>query len=161
MRKVIVNSTPLIALGKVDLLSLLKKEYGEITIPVAVFDEVCEKNDSVRKQVKNSSWIHIESIADTKSRKMYKAKLHDGEVEVMILAQEYEGEHLVVIDDGASRKTAEYLGLKLTGTIGILINAKVKGHIDAVMPIIKKMQSNGIYFSDRLIARIKRIAKED
>lgn len=42
---------------------------------------------------------------------MYRAKLHDGEVEVMILAQEHEGEHLVVIDDGPARKTAEFLGL--------------------------------------------------
>ena len=46
---------------------------------------------------------------------MYKAKLHDGEVEVMILAQEHDEEHLVIIDDGAARKTAEFLGLNVTG----------------------------------------------
>ena len=40
---------------------------------------------------------------------MYTAKLHDGEVEIMIFAQEYEGEHLVVIDDGPARKTAVFL----------------------------------------------------
>jgi len=37
MRKVIVNSTPLISLCKIGLLDLLKKQYGEITIPEAVF----------------------------------------------------------------------------------------------------------------------------
>ena len=35
MRKVIVNSTPLIALSNVDKLEVLKMMYGEITIPRA------------------------------------------------------------------------------------------------------------------------------
>ena len=33
MRKVVVNSTPLIALCKIDRLDLLHELYGEITIP--------------------------------------------------------------------------------------------------------------------------------
>ena len=45
MRKAIVNSTPLISLCRVDLLDLLKAQYGEITIPEAVFNEVTRKND--------------------------------------------------------------------------------------------------------------------
>ena len=40
MRKVIVNSTPLISLCKVGMLNLLKKMYGDITIPISVFEEV-------------------------------------------------------------------------------------------------------------------------
>lgn len=43
MRKVIVNSTPLIALAKCDQLDLLKKMYGHIIIPDAVYREVTEK----------------------------------------------------------------------------------------------------------------------
>lgn len=43
MRRVIVNSTPLIALCNADLLNILKKIYGSIIIPKAVFDEVTAK----------------------------------------------------------------------------------------------------------------------
>ncbi len=160
MRKVIVNSTPLISLCKVGLLDLLEKQYGEITIPEAVFREVGRKNDAVKKQVSSLSWIHVEAIKETKSRRMYKAKLHDGEVEVMILAQEHEGEHLVVIDDFQARRAAEYLGLKLTGTIGVLIKAKENGYVDAVMPVISEMEREGIYFSDKLKEQIRHISKE-
>ena len=53
MRKVIVNSTPLIALCKVNQLDMLRQIYGEITIPKAVFEEVTQKNDLVRKEVRN------------------------------------------------------------------------------------------------------------
>lgn len=47
---------------------------------------------------------------------MYQAKLHAGEVEVMILAQESPGADLVILDDNAAKKTAKFLGLKVTGT---------------------------------------------
>lgn len=88
MRRVIVNSTPLIALCNAGLLKLLKEIYGTITIPRAVFDEVTAKQDSACTQIKdNLDWITVEEIKDIADRKMYKAKLHEGEVDVMILAQ--------------------------------------------------------------------------
>lgn len=160
MRKVIVNSTPIIALSKAGRLHLLKELYGQISIPTAVKEEVTRKNDSVKAELESCDWIHVEPIMDSTSKSMYKAKLHDGEVEVMILAQEHEGDHLVIIDDGPARRTAEYLGLTLTGTIGVLIKAKGKGLIGAVMPVISIMEKQGIYFSDDLKARVKRVAGE-
>lgn len=160
MRKVIVNSTPLIALSKVGQLDVLKKLYGEVSIPEAVFREVTEKNDVVRQRICSCPWIHVEGVRDVSSRKMYKAKLHDGEVEVMILAQECEDEHLVVIDDGAARRTAEYLGLTLTGTMGVLIKAKQLGHLSSVMDVVAQMESHEIYLSDTLKAQVRRMAGE-
>ena len=80
---------------------------------------------------------------------MYKAKLHDGEVEVIILAQEIKAD-LVIIDDNAARKTAVYLGLPLTGTIGVLLRAKTEGLISKVMPIVDSMEQNGLYMASSL-----------
>ena len=160
MRKVIVNSTPLIALSKAECLDVLKELYGEITVPEAVFREVSAKNDIVKRKLTTSDWIHVERIEDAKSRRMYKAKLHDGEVEVMILAQEHESNHLVIIDDEAARKTAEFLELTLTGTMGVLIKAKQQGIIATVMPIVRHMEENGIFFSEGLKERVRRLAGE-
>ena len=160
MRKVIVNSTPLIALCKVNQLELLKELYAEITIPEAVFQEVTAKNDGVkRKLLENGAWIHVQAVSDTSDRRMYKAKLHDGEVEVMILAQEIKAD-LVIIDDNAARKTAVYLGLPLTGTIGVLLRAKTEGLISKVMPIVDSMEQNGLYYGQQLRAWIRSQAKE-
>lgn len=128
MRRVIVNSTPLIALCNAGLLEILKKLYGEIIIPKAVYDEVTVKTDSACSQVKdNLSWIMVEDIIDIADRKMYKAKLHAGEVDVMILAQSEPRADLVIIDDNAAKKTAKYLGLRVTGTLGVLLKAKKVG----------------------------------
>ena len=40
MRRVVVNTTPLIALSEIGKLNILKDMYGEISIPKAVYDEV-------------------------------------------------------------------------------------------------------------------------
>ena len=45
MRKVIVNSTPLIALAKSNQLEILRKMYKRGIIPEAVYREVTEKDD--------------------------------------------------------------------------------------------------------------------
>lgn len=77
----------------------------------------------------------------------------------MILAQETHAD-LAIIDDLAARKTAEYLGIPLTGTIDILIKAKKSGLISEVMPVIKEMESHNIYFSEKLLKQIRSIADE-
>lgn len=61
MRKIISNSTPLIALNKIGMLELLKKIYGEIIIPYAVYEEVIlmsNKKDS-NDFIKESGFIKI------------------------------------------------------------------------------------------------------
>ena len=84
MPKVIVNSTPLIVLSNIDQLGLLKNLYSDIYIPQAVFAEVTEKDDSACQKIKNClDWIHICQIQDKTQKRMYQAKLHSGEVEVI------------------------------------------------------------------------------
>lgn len=65
MRKVIVNSTPIIILSNAQSLSVLKSVYQEITIPKVVFDEVTAKEDSACNELKNNlDWIYIENISN-------------------------------------------------------------------------------------------------
>lgn len=160
MRKVIVNSTPMIALAKCRKLELLRKMYERIIIPEAVFKELTFKEDIVSTSLEeNLNWIEVKKIRHTEDRKLFKTRLHDGEVEVMILARELNAD-VVIIDDLAARNTAEYYHLPVTGTLGVLIKAKKNGLIDEVMPVIKEMQHQHIYFSESLIALIREKAGE-
>ncbi len=160
MLKVIVNSTPIIVLCGIGKLDVLRELYGEITIPTAVYREVTAMEDSACMQVRKADgWIHIESIRDSTEMKMYKAKLHAGEVEVMILAQEQKAD-LVIIDDNAAKKTAKYLGLTVTGTLGILLKAKRKGLVSRVDVLLDEMKRNGFYLDSRLEAFVLEQAGE-
>lgn len=162
MRKVIVNSTPLIALCHVNQLDILQRLYGEIIIPQAVYKEISAKPDSIcKKQVEASlDWIHVESIENELAKTMYKTQLHEGEVEVMILAKETDAD-IVIIDDANAKKHAKYLGLSVTGTLGVLIKAKNQGLIFELKPILEKMVENNIYLSDKLIRLCLQQVNED
>ena len=69
----------------------------------------------------------------------------------MILAQEDKRADLLIIDDNAAKKTAKYLGLPVTGTLGVLLKAKNLGHIEAVKPVLEKMQNAGFYISQDVV----------
>lgn len=152
MRKVVVNSTPLIALCHVDGLDLLHKLYGEIMIPKAVYREISAKEGSVCKSEvdKAADWLHVKSIKNEMAKSMFKTQLHEGEVEVMILAKETEAD-LVIIDDMNAKKHAKYLELPVTGTLGVLIKAKQEELIPALKPVLDIMVQNNIYIKDSLI----------
>jgi len=152
MRKVIVNTTPLIALSHVGQLAVLKKLYGEIIIPEAVYKELSAKTESVCKRMVDMSldWIRVEKIQNQMAKSMYKTQLHEGEVEVMILSIEI-GADVLIIDDANAKKHAKYLGLPVTGTLGILIKAKQEGHIETLRPILEQMIERGIYISNNLV----------
>lgn len=153
MLRVIVNSTPLIALCNIGRLDLLQKVYGRIVIPQAVFDEVTEKDDSACRQIKQRpDWIEVKQISDNSQKQMYRAKLHDGEAEVMILAQEPPTADLLIIDDTAAKKTAKFLGLHVTGTLGVLLRAKRMGLVEEIAPLIEDLCKNGFYVDETVKA---------
>ena len=152
MRKVVVNTTPLIALSHVGQLDILKKLYGEIIIPEAVYRELSIKTESICKKAVDDSleWVRVENIKNQMAKAMYKPHLHDGEVEVMILSKEIAAD-VVIIDDANAKKHAKYLGLPVTGTLGVLIKAKQEGYINELKPILNQMSENGIYISQSLM----------
>lgn len=134
--------------------------YTEIMIPAAVYREVTEKEDSACQQLKKTGeWIHVQEIKDHSEKKMYRAKLHDGEVEVMILCKE-ENADLAIIDDNAAKKTAKYLGITVTGTLGVLIKAKQQGFINEIRPIVSELKSNGFYVSRQVEEMVLKYAAE-
>ena len=161
MRRVVVNSTPLIALSNIGQLELLHKLYGQIMIPQAVYDEVTAKHDSACNQIRSFlDWIQVKPIRNIDEKKMYRAKLHTGEVEVMILAQENPIADLVIIDDNAAKKTAKYLGLPVTGTLGVLLKAKRCGLVDSIQPLLKKLQQIGFHIGDDVLRYVLEEAGE-
>lgn len=68
----------------------------------------------------------------------------------MILAQEEPQADLVILDDNAAKKTAKYLGLKVTDTLGILVKAKKQNLLEEIKPVLDEIISNGFYISNTL-----------
>lgn len=54
---------------------------------------------------------------------------------------------IVILDDALARRQAEAMGLRLTGTLGVLLDAKRAGLIAAVAPLADELQRLGFRLS--------------
>ena len=66
-----------------------------------------------------------------------------------MLAQE-NGADLLIIDDNAAKKTAKYLGLTVTGTMGVLLRAKKEGLVAEIKPLLEALINDGLYVSPKV-----------
>jgi len=57
----------------------------------------------------------------------------------------------IILDDYKARKIADQLGLIFTGTVGVIIKAKLNGIIPSIKPILEKIKQTDF----RLSADIK------
>jgi predicted nucleic acid-binding protein len=123
---VVSDTTPLISLLKIDRLDLLEKLFGQVLIPKTVFNEL---TDDVRfkeeaEQIKSSEYIKIKSVVNHESVGILKKNtgLDQGESEAIILTDEVRAD-ILLMDEAKGRVISMQRGIKIMGTIGILIAA--------------------------------------
>ena len=151
---VICNTTPFIALASVNLLSLLPSLYVSIMTPEAVIEELQHGGSIAVPDMATLGWVRIiPNISTFENRLLF--ELDYGERHVVLNALKFQAD-LVLIDDRIARNIAEYYGLNVKGTLGVLVEAKRKGLIEAFKPIALAMQRFGIRISFRLIEQIAR-----
>jgi uncharacterized protein len=69
-----------------------------------------------------------------------------------------EGISTVVIDERKGRRLATLHGLRVTGSLGLLLALRKKGLGPTIPQAITRMQSKGIHLSDRLVSEALRLA---
>jgi predicted nucleic acid-binding protein len=159
MRKVISNTTPIITLLTISKLELLKDIYGQIIIPMGVYEEIEEgRFKKFYADLSKIEWIEIKTITDRTPFK-YLTDLDKGEAEVIVLANEISAD-LVIIDERLGRAFAEQFNLTVTGTIGILLKAKELDFIPVIKPMLEAMIENGIWLNKKLVDKILKVAGE-
>ncbi len=119
MRKVISNTSCLIALTNIQKLYILHSLYEAIYITPEVRAEFGESIPN---------WITVVSVKDASKTKLILGTLDLGESSSIALAMESDNP-LLILDDGKARRFAKNMGLTLTGTLGVVIKAKQSGLI--------------------------------
>lgn len=66
----------------------------------------------------------------------------------------------VILDDYKARKIASQLGINFTGTLGIIIKAKLKGVIPSIKPFLEKIKQTNFRLSVELELQALREAGE-
>ncbi|NHI83117.1 MAG: DUF3368 domain-containing protein [Candidatus Thorarchaeota archaeon] len=159
------NASPLIYLSMVGNLRLLNNLFNEILIPEEVFREVCGMRDTPDSIVISSAvddgWIHTKDVVSRDIDSLAKSSGIDiGEAAAILLAKETEA--LLLIDDKMGRTTAEILGVRCLGTVGVLLRALSISIIDLseYVEILDRMIDSGFRLDSKVYRLAVRIAKD-
>ena len=156
---VVSDTSPLIALSKIEKLSLLRDLYTEVLIPRAVENEFLQKFPTDRREaLDNAPWIRVVDLQDPQNAARY-ARLDDGEAEALALADE-KGARIILIDEKKARKAAIARGFIAKRIPYILLDAKGNRLIDAIKPHLIELKNKGEGLSDSLIHEILKAAGE-
>jgi predicted nucleic acid-binding protein len=138
MHNAIISDTScFIILANIDELELLQKVYGHILTTIEIAQEYGEKLPE---------WVEVVLVKDKYRQQLLEMQIDIGESSAIALALETPNS-TVVLDDYKARKISDQLGLSFTGTIGIIIKAKIKGIIPSIKPILQKMRQTDFRLS--------------
>jgi len=134
---VISDTSPLSGLFRIGYLHLFEPLYGKIIIPPAVKDELLElvHFGSDPSQILSQPWLEIRAFQNAALYQKFRRELDEGEAQAIAIALE-SGADLLLIDEAMGRKIALREGLKITGILGMLLDAKNMGLIVAVKPLM-------------------------
>ena len=153
--KIVCNTSPLILLAKIHRLDTLNRLYSELLIPKAVADEIGIKpgkeNDQVQALLKKGT-LQLRQVSE-KTLAELPIDLGRGEREAIALAID-SGADLVILDDRQGRLVSRDKGLSVTGTVGVLIEAKERGFIPSLRPEMDRLIEAGMWINEAFYHRI-------
>jgi predicted nucleic acid-binding protein len=153
MHKIIISDTScFIILANIGELDLLQKEkvYGEI---ITTLDIAIEYGELLPE------WVQIVTVQDKYRQKILEIQIDKGESSAIALALETPNS-TVILDDYKARKVANQLGINFTGTIGVIIKAKLKGIIPSIKPFLEKIRQTNFRLSIEIELQALKEAEE-
>ena len=151
MHKTIISDTScFIVLTKIGALELLQRLYGQVlTTP----DIAVEYGEML------PAWVDVVAVKDKTRQQLLEMQIDKGESSVIALALETPN-CSIILNDYKARKIAERLGLNLTGTIGVIVKAKLRGIIPSVKPLLNQIKQTNFRLSPELEASALKAAGE-
>ena len=136
-RTIISDTSCFIILNNIGELELLHKVYGMIITTIDIATEYGEPLPD---------WVEIMKVTDIYKQQLLELQIDKGESSAIALALEIPNS-TIILDDNKARKIASQLGILYTGTIGVIIKAKLKGIIPTIKPILEKIKNTNFRLS--------------
>lgn len=130
---VVSDTSPILNLSLIHELDILRRLYGSVVIPPAVELEVTRYGLTLTE-----SWIQCVRPTDQATIRTFMRTLDPGESEAITLAIELQSDYLL-IDERLGRRAARQRGVRIIGLLGVLKEAKSKGFVESVKPLLDAM----------------------
>lgn len=161
MPELICDTSPLQYLHQLGLLRVLPTLSDRVLIPPAVAEEISvgQALGVDLPDLATLDWITVQHPVSEAARPLV-VNLGPGETQVLMLALEIP-EAIVVLDDALARDMAAALNLPLTGTLGLLLDAKQAGLISKVCPLLDKLQALRFRLAEHTRIAVLKLAEEE
>lgn len=146
----VINTGPLISLGRAGALDIIEQLPIRILAPQEVAQEI-EAGERTGLPVVMPSWVEVLVLA-TPVAPVARYLLDLGEAAVIQLALE-QGVTTVCIDEWRGRRAAKAVGLTITGSLGLLGRAKHFGILSEVRPWVERLVAVGAYYDSDLLRK--------
>lgn len=131
---VVSDSGPLISLMKAAKLDLLRELYGEIRIPEAVYAELTGNTRYAKEAelIRSCSFVQVVAVGERKAVDILRraSGLDLGESEAIVYADDMKAD-ILLMEEEAGRRIARAMGLRVRGSLGILLLGYDKGILTA------------------------------
>ena len=151
MTVVVSDTSPIWALAFLGLLELLHEIYVCVSVPPQVAVELREGRSLPRVDAADFDYFLVQSVTNEQRVLILEQYLDPGEAEAIALAEEIGAERLLM-DERDGRAVAISLGLSVIGTLGILAEAKRRGLIPEIAPLLRRLrEENRFRLSESLV----------
>lgn len=157
-RVVIADAGPLIALARLEALSLLASLFGSAVVPAAVNDECLAKEGEDSRRIDEAfkaGWLRVEGPAMPLPE--MPRSLGEGEKQAIALAQSHP-QSLLILDDRLARRQAARLELAFMGTVRLLFIAEQRGLFTSAEQGVETLRRSGYRISPDILRRIRQEA---
>jgi predicted nucleic acid-binding protein len=144
------DTSSLIFLGKIGRLDMLRELYGEVIVTEAVVSEHI---------LPLPAWVNVAQPQNRTYQELLEQSVDRGEASIIALAIERQ-QCIVSLDDLKARKLAKSLGLRVTGTLGLLYKGKVAGLIPSVRETLHQLKSVDFRISEEVEMEVLRLSDE-
>lgn len=162
---VVGDAGPLLYLGATDRVGLLRDLFGTVLVTPEVLEEVVDPAHELpgAAQVaaaEGAGWLVRTALGDGRGlRDALLTELDGGESSALALASEL-GADLVLIDDRRGREVARRMNLAVKGTLGVLIEARDRGLLERLAPVVGELREAGFWVTDDVVARVLALVGE-
>lgn len=147
---IIADASCLILLEKIGALELLHQLYGQLLVTDVVAAEY---------GLPLPAWVAVRAVQNARQTQVLALTLDAGEASALALALEHSN-CLLIIDERRGRSVAQQLRLSITGTLGVLLEAKKSGYLPAVKPLLEAIEGTNFRLSAALVQTVLKLAGE-
>jgi predicted nucleic acid-binding protein len=156
---IVSDTSPIIALAACEKLDVLDSMFKKVCIPQAVFNELTIPDKPQAAEIAKWARGRIVPAINTAAIAAFSLSLDPGESEALSLYWEIAADYML-IDEKRGRIIAARNGIKIIGTMGVLLLAKQKGLVPVIKPSLDMLMQTGFRVSDMFYRHILERAGE-